>query len=54
MRTWKSPVTYDQRYTVVLTKDLKDKFTEIALSNCQNPSELVRDFMAKYVEKNSK
>ena len=53
MRTWKQAITYNQRYTVVLTKDLKEQFTKIALSKCQNPSELVRNFMINYVKENS-
>ena len=44
----------DANIQIRISKEMKDKFRRIAKENAQNPSQLIRNWIEKYIEEESK
>lgn len=44
----------DAYIQIRVSKEMKDEFKRIAKGNAQNPSQLIRNWIKKYIEENKK
>ena len=50
MERRKKPIMHDDRYTILISKNLKEKFLEKCNSEGINASEYIRNFIISYVD----
>ena len=43
-------IKQEERYTFVMRKELKEKFLQKAQENYENPADLCRNFIMKYIK----
>ena len=50
MERRKKPAVHNDRYTILISKKLKEKFLEKCDDNGINPAEYIRNFIISYVD----